>query len=84
MSKKLPTTIKQVHISTRGDLSVGLSSESATLAADGDRLIDLDVLADDERWPALEEFRAKLGDAFGGLWGERAKVMFDFEVAGAD
>lgn len=84
MSKKLPSAIKQAHISTKGDLTVGVYGESATLSANGANLIELDVLAEEERGPVLEEFRARLGDAFGGLWGERAMVVFDFEAAGAD
>lgn len=77
---RFPETIGAVYVSTDGDPEVGIGGESATIAADGDFLYDLRALEPTSVGPALEAFRARQAQAFEALWGEPAKVMFDFEI----
>lgn len=72
--------IKTIYISTQGDPSVGIFSDSAQIIADGDFLIDTIELDEEDRLETLEEFREKLLDAFEVIWGERPIVEFDFEI----
>lgn len=72
--------IKQAYIFTKGDGSVGLGGESASLVADGDHLLDLNEVDEDHRPAVLERFRNKLKEAFSEIWDEPAIVRFDFET----
>ena len=73
--------IKEVFLSTKGDPSVGLGSENAVLTAQGDYLLDLCVVDEEERPDLVEGFRAKLADTFALIWGEPVIVRFDYEEA---
>lgn len=76
----LPNKITTAHVWTEGDASVGISGEGAEVKATGDYLIDLDTLAQEDRVQTLEAFRTKTAGAFGAIWDELVKVLFDFEL----
>jgi hypothetical protein len=73
--------IASVHIWSEGDRSVGLDGQGAVIHAAGDFLIDLDVLALENRQVALEAFRQKIIEAFTLVWEAPAKAIFDIELA---
>ena len=79
---KLPSDllIHTAYVSTAGDMSVGIQPEQATISSPGDFLLDLSVLADDERGEAMEEFRKSLQQTFTSCWGEPASVVFEHEI----
>jgi hypothetical protein len=80
----LPDQITELYASTKGDPSVGISGESALIKADGDFLIDIKAIPVDDRVPTLEEFRAKLEEAFAVVWEDPVVVRFGFELAAKD
>ncbi|HDS1721721.1 hypothetical protein NPS53_09425 [Pseudomonas putida] len=81
---ELPNHISVVHVWTDGDPSVGISGESVEIQATGQNIIDLDTLEAEDRRPALETYRQKIGSLFSDLWDAPAKVLFDFERAALD
>ena len=82
--KALQGVISRVSVFTAGDSSVGIARESATITANGDFLLNLDVIDACDRVDSVEQFRAKIADAFRLIWDEPATVMFDFETEEAD
>lgn len=76
--------ISKVYISTIGDMSVGMPCESATLVSDGDFLINLLDVDEDDRSVVLESFRQRLKETFEMVWEDNARVLFDFEIAAID
>lgn len=78
--KALPTTVQQAVVFTHGDPSSGIQGENATIACDGEWLTRLDGMEPDEANATLEQFRTGLAATFTELWGEQAKVTFDFEM----
>jgi hypothetical protein len=76
---QLPDYIKSVYVFTKGDSSVGLRGENATLRADGEWMIDLTVVADDQRKVFLDDFAGQIAAAYSMIWGEQAHVLFDYQ-----
>ncbi len=66
--------IKRISIWTDGDPSVGIRGESCQIVADGDFILDPEDRVE------LERIRTALIECFGDLYGERARVTFDFEL----
>lgn len=82
--KQLPDKVRRAYVFTWGDPSVGIGWESAVVEGDGDFLVDLSAMDQDVAREMLEDFRAKLVQAFAEIWDEPAHVRFDFEEPGDD
>jgi len=76
----IPRAIHEAHISTKIDSAAGTSDKAARISADGAYLVSLDGYSAEDRQTLLEEFREGLAETFSGIWGERPRVIFDFEL----
>lgn len=74
-------TINSIFVRCPGDPSVGIPGSSATISGDGDFIINLDCLDEEDRKPHLAEIRKKVSELFTLIWDEPATVEFDFERA---
>lgn len=75
----IPRVIHEVHISTKMNSDVSTIGKGARISADGACLVGLDGYSAEDRQTLLEEFREGLAETFSGIWGERPRVIFDFE-----
>jgi hypothetical protein len=80
MPPNIPRTVREALIATRGDSEACIGGEGATLVTVGEHLVNLEAYSVEDRQTVLEEFRDGLSAAFAGLWGERTRVVFDFEL----
>lgn len=71
--------ISKIYVLLKGDHTVGIGDSSAVIQADGDFLIPMDCIAEEDQAAQLEEMRDKAADLFECMWGERPTVLFDFE-----
>ena len=74
------TTVRKIFATNPGDPSVGIQAISATLEGDGDYLFDLGVIAEEDQKEYLEDIRVKYSELMTLIWGESARVHFDFEL----
>lgn len=77
--RQLPDQIRSVYVYTKGDRSVGFKGDGAVLTAEGDFMIDLTLIQDDQREDVLKAFADKLIEAYSLIWNEQVYVMFDFQ-----
>lgn len=75
-----PKEIRSAYVFTPGDPDVGINGDSASIEADGDFLIDLSELDEQDAEAAIDSFRKSLKTTFSELWGDHAQVIFDFEA----
>ena len=83
MSMK-PYEVVKAFAFTKGDSSVNVPAEKATIIADGEFLIDLDTVAKEARKEVMELFRSKLQEAFEIIWSEPVRIAFDYELQAGD
>jgi len=71
--------IYTIHVFQRGDHSVGIQDFEARIESN-DFLIDLEVLADEDRSVYLEDVREAVRNLFEVITGGNSEVLFDFEI----
>ncbi|MBB4865353.1 hypothetical protein HNP46_004234 [Pseudomonas nitritireducens] len=75
-----PEKIETIFVTSKGDRSVGIPGEGATIKADADFLINLDKLTPVEAKELLESSRSLVANLFSTLWSEPVTVYYDFEI----
>ncbi len=70
--------IYTIHVFQRGDHSAGIQDFEARITSD-DFLIDLGVLAEEDRAGYLEEVREAVRNLFEIITGEGSEVQFDYD-----
>lgn len=68
--------VKKIFIFGKGDASVGISGNSATINAEGNFIVD----PEDYDASDLEDVRQSIVDLFESLWNDSVIVFFDFEM----